>query len=252
MNTRPPEDPANSRPDLTTKSRPMRRRGKETFEMILAATGELLAEVGFEKLNTNLVCERAGMTPPALYRYFPNKYALLSELARRLMAAQDAVVARYLETELECNATLGQAFDWHVRLCKELIAVTRAQPGGMWILRAIRAVPVLLAVRNESRDLVIDMQFANKARLHPDVPVQRLRAALMLAEQNAYAAIEMLIEDPQIDEDRIVAEIAWMNTLYFRFLSDETRGRALQDGSIDLLAPPQGTAHQAMQPGNQA
>ena len=30
-------------------------------------------EVGIERLSTNLVCERAGLTPPALYRYYPNK-----------------------------------------------------------------------------------------------------------------------------------------------------------------------------------
>ena len=61
-----------ARPDLDTKT-PQRQRGKDTFEMILATAGELLSEVGFEKLTTNLVCERAGMTPPALYRYFGDK-----------------------------------------------------------------------------------------------------------------------------------------------------------------------------------
>ena len=52
-------------PSLDTKSRPSRRRGKDTFEVILTTAGELLAEVGFERLTTNLVCERAGLTPPA-------------------------------------------------------------------------------------------------------------------------------------------------------------------------------------------
>ncbi|MBV8684596.1 MAG: TetR family transcriptional regulator, partial [Caulobacteraceae bacterium] len=54
-----------SAPSLDAKSLPSRRRGKDTFESILATAGVLLAEVGFERLTTNLVCERAGLTPPA-------------------------------------------------------------------------------------------------------------------------------------------------------------------------------------------
>ncbi|WP_445380862.1 TetR/AcrR family transcriptional regulator, partial [Pseudomonas syringae] len=46
-------------------------------------------EVGIERLSTNLVCERAGLTPPALYRYFPNKYALLTVLGERLLEKQN-------------------------------------------------------------------------------------------------------------------------------------------------------------------
>jgi AcrR family transcriptional regulator len=58
---------------LTTKLQPSRATGRSTFEDLLSTAGELLSEVGFEGLSTNLICKRAGMTPPALYRYFPNK-----------------------------------------------------------------------------------------------------------------------------------------------------------------------------------
>jgi AcrR family transcriptional regulator len=59
-------DPA---PDLGPKAVPRQGRALETYERILAATTELLGEVGIERLSTNLVCERAGLTPPVLYRY---------------------------------------------------------------------------------------------------------------------------------------------------------------------------------------
>ena len=69
-----------SAPDLDTKTLPRQGRAQETFERILAITADLLSEVGIERLSTNLICERAGLTPPALYRYFPNKYAVLHAL----------------------------------------------------------------------------------------------------------------------------------------------------------------------------
>lgn len=80
-------------PDLDTKTLPRQGRAQETFERILSITAELLAEVGIERLSTNLICERAGLTPPALYRYFPNKYAVLHALGERLMGAQNALLA---------------------------------------------------------------------------------------------------------------------------------------------------------------
>lgn len=198
-----------------TKPLPLRQRGKDTYEMILATAGALLGEVGFERLSTNLVCERAGMTPPALYRYFPNKYALLAELARRLMDAQDQVLFNWLEAGGNNYGTISESVAKNKLLRKELIRVTREQPGGMWILRAIRAVPVLQAVRVESRNKVLSRQFEILRERHPGLPENRLRTAVRLSEQMAYAAIEMIIEDPDLDEDLIVEEISWMTCLYY-------------------------------------
>ena len=130
-------------PSLDTKSRPSRQRGIDTFEVILTTAGELLAEVGFERLTTNLVCQRAGLTPPALYRYFPNKYALLKELAHRLMDAQDQVVLAWLENGGTRFTSLEDSVAKNRDLQKQVNAVTRAFPGGDWILRALRALPVL-------------------------------------------------------------------------------------------------------------
>lgn len=183
--------------------------------MILATAGDLLGEIGFERLSTNLVCERAGMTPPALYRYFPNKYALLAELARRLMDAQDQVLFRWLEAGGNNYGSIGEAVEKGKALRKELIRVTREQPGGMWILRAIRAVPVLQEVRVESRNKVLARQFEILRKRYPSLPEDRLRTAIRLSEQMAYAAIEMIIEDPDLDEDQLVEEISWMTSLYY-------------------------------------
>ncbi len=217
-----------------TNSLPSRSRGKNTYEIILAATGELLAEIGFERLTTNLVCERAGLTPPALYRYFPNKYALLAELARRLMNAQDEVLFAWLKKGGHKVKTLEDAVQKSIRLRKQLMTVTRSQPGGMWILRAIRAVPVLQDVRRESRDKVLQHQFEVLHDIYPEVPEDRLRTALRLSEQTAYAAIEMLVEDPDLDEDRIIEETSWMTSIYFWRLSSRA---ALNDGKQTAHAP---------------
>src|SRR3984893_2406107 len=139
---------------LGTKLTPSRPTGVSTFEYLLTTTEKLLGEVGFEGLSTNLICKRAGMTPPALYRYFPNKYAVLQELGRRLMRTQDYAVFAWMAEGGLNSSSVAAAVESNRRLQTEVNTITRRQPGGMWIMRAMRAVPLLHAVRMESRDLV--------------------------------------------------------------------------------------------------
>jgi AcrR family transcriptional regulator len=209
---------ASSKAHSLDTSQPLRPRGRNTFDIILATAGNLLSEIGFERLTTNLVCERAGLTPPALYRYFPNKYALLAELARRLMEAQDEVLFRWQATGGLASQSLSEAVEQSIALRTELVSVTRAFPGGLWILRAIRALPQLQEVRVASRTKVLEQQFEFLKASYPTVSDERLRMAARLSEQAAYAMIEMLIEDPGLDERRIIEESAWMTALYFQHL----------------------------------
>jgi AcrR family transcriptional regulator len=205
------------RPPLET-SMPSRQRGKDTFDIILATAGALLNEIGFERLTTNLVCERAGLTPPALYRYFPNKYALLGELARRLMDAQDQILFRWQAAGGLASDSLEKTVEKSIALRKELVAATREFPGGLWVLRAMRALPPLQDVRVESRNKVLEQQFDLLKISYPTVSDERLQLAARLAEQSAFAMIEMLIEDPELDENVIIEESAWMTALYFQNL----------------------------------
>lgn len=235
--TRASRAPAFETLSVAAKPAPSQQRGKETYEMILATAGQLIGEIGFEKLSTNLVCQRAGMTPPALYRYFPNKYALLVELARRLMDAQDNVLFSWLESGGNRYDSVEEAVEKSCRLRKELIRVTRAQPGGMWILRAIRAVPALQEVRVVSRNKVLERQFEMLRARYPDIAVDQLHTAIRLSEQMAYATIEMIVEDPDLDEDNIIREISWMTSLYYQQLASRAKKVSSTSGK-ELPAQP--------------
>jgi len=73
-----PRQPAAASPTL--RAQPQQLRAQATVEHLLAISAELLEEVGIEKFNTNLLAERAGVGIRAIYRYFPNKHAVLSML----------------------------------------------------------------------------------------------------------------------------------------------------------------------------
>jgi len=48
--------------ELLEKNRPKQERAKRTYETILQATAQLLIEVGVERISTNLIAEKAGVT----------------------------------------------------------------------------------------------------------------------------------------------------------------------------------------------
>ena len=199
---------------LDTKLVPSRAGGVSTFEALLATAGDLLGEVGFESLSTNLICSRAGMTPPALYRYFPNKYAVLKELGRRLMKAQDDAVFAWIDAGGLNTATQEAAVDSYKGIQTEVIAITRAHPGGIWIMRALRAAPILHAVQTESRDDVAQ-RLADAVRdQYPSLTDAQLLAATRVSTQMMYGAIEMALESPELEE-QITHEACWMVSAYY-------------------------------------
>ncbi|MDP1616663.1 TetR/AcrR family transcriptional regulator [Phenylobacterium sp.] len=205
---------------LDARATPSQSRARNTFEAVLSTAGELLGEVGFERLSTNLVCERAGITPPALYRYFPNKYAILGELARRLMEAQDEAVFAWVQSGGLQAASLDEAVAKNREMQRQVNEITRNSPGGIWIMRALRAVPLLRDIRIASRDQVAAQISARLTSSYPDVPEVELFRSARLTTEMMYAATEMVLEEPTEDEDRINEDVCWMVAMHYRRLAE--------------------------------
>jgi AcrR family transcriptional regulator len=194
---------------LEPKKSPAQRRSTETYELILHVTAELLAEVGIGRLSTNLVCQRAGLSPPALYRYFPNKYALLHELGIRLMTAQNVLIEECLTPEVLINPkdTLQPAL---VKLFLETHRVTKESTAGPWVTRAMRAVPALSDARIQSHREVTAAMHQGLQILYPSAPVDPLEIAVRLSVELMYAAIETLFDDPELEPMRVAQATAWL------------------------------------------
>lgn len=208
-------------PALATKVQPAQQRAADTFERILEAAAQTLDEVGIERLSTNLVCERAGLTPPALYRYFPNKYALLSELGQRLMQRQNECVERWMSAEVYAQGTpaLTRALEG---LLLETYDVTRRTEAGVWIMRALRAVPALQQVRLASHAEVTEAQARLLAGVLPGAKRAELRLASRIVVEMIYAAVEMLFDEP-LDPKAVAGMVARMMTSEFDRLSSASR-----------------------------
>lgn len=204
------------------KLRPSQARSQETIEQIVRVTGLLLEEMGFEQLSTNLVCRRANLTPPALYRYFPNKYALLRELGERLMRAQDDALLAWIDRGGLDTSSTQEAVAQNVLLMNEIIEITRAFPGQIAILRALRAVPGLREVRLASRDMVAARLAEAIAPSLPNVPFETLCIATRMTTEMGTTAAEMVLEEPQLDREIIVQQVTRATVAYYDALRATT------------------------------
>jgi len=185
---------------------PRQERAVQTYERLLDVAGELLGDVGVERISTNLISARAGMTPPALYRYFKDKYAVLEALGERLMARQNAVLFAWLDT----YAPQGLQALWNAteELMQATALVTEAEPGAVWILRALRAVPQLAHVRVNSHRLVTDRMCEVYAPLLPDMPRDLLWRRIRLSIEFGFAVDEMAHEESLIPREDLLRDAA--------------------------------------------
>ncbi|WP_280153443.1 TetR/AcrR family transcriptional regulator [Piscinibacter sp. XHJ-5] len=209
-------------PSLATKKQPAQQRATETFERILEVTAQTLADVGIERLSTNLVCERAGLTPPALYRYFPNKYALLSELGQRLMERQNERVGHWITLEV-----LDGGLDGLERALEGLILdtykVTLQTVGGVWIMRALRAVPALQQVRLASHAAVTREQAELLAMALPQANKAELGLVSRVVVELIYATVEMIFDEP-LDVKAVARTVAGMVASHMARIDPERDG----------------------------
>ena len=166
----------------------------------------MLGEVGIERISTNMICARAGVTPPALYRYFKDKYAVLEALGRRLMDRQNAALFAWLEEHVPNG--LEALGDHTEDLLRTTAQITASEPGAIWTLRALRAVPQLAHVRIESHRLVTDRMVKLYAPLLPDMPKKVLWRRVRLSVEFGFAADEMINEETLLKPADILRETA--------------------------------------------
>lgn len=191
-----------------TKRPPQQDRARQTRSRLLDVAGELLAEVGIERISTNMIAARAGVTPPALYRYFGDKYAVLEALGRRLMERQNAVLEAWL---VRYGPGGIAAMADHVGdLLTQNAAVTRAEPGAVWILRALHASPQLVHIRLESHRHVTDRLTDACAPHLAGIDRSALWSRLRLAVEIGFATDEMLYEEDRLSADAALADVAAM------------------------------------------
>ncbi|MFJ8751243.1 TetR/AcrR family transcriptional regulator [Streptomyces sp. NPDC102441] len=97
---------------------PVQQRSADRLARILDAGAALLDETGYEQLSTRAVADRAGVPIGSVYRFFPNKRALVDALAERNLEVYARRVVARLETipEREWRAAIDAVLDEYLAM----------------------------------------------------------------------------------------------------------------------------------------
>lgn len=128
---------------LERRKLPTQKRARASVDRILDATAALLDDVGFDDLSTNAIAERADVNVASVYKYFPNKYAVVAALGERFRDQQVDML----------RTTLAPREDWRAALAEVLEAMTAMfleTPGFAALSATLAASPVLRPIDEQS------------------------------------------------------------------------------------------------------
>src|SRR4029077_271205 len=97
--------PVRSRYSLKPRKRPVQARSETTVAVLFEASIQVLLAVGYRKLTTTRVAERAGVSVGTLYQYFPNRQALIRAVLERYLTEMSASI------QADCQPLVGRSLD---------------------------------------------------------------------------------------------------------------------------------------------
>ena len=203
---------------LTPRRRPSQERSRDRVERILDATAALLGDTPVDRLTTAAIAEQAGVPIGSVYQYFPNKLAVLAELARRVMEQVDEKTASLIAEDfgvLPWDQAIDRAIDATMQGYAE-------QPGYLQLLLSIRPTPEFRAITDESNERVAAMLALHPA-LQAVIPPGQIELITRAAIQAANSLQDWaLSEDDPALASRIIGEMKTLLKGYLAVYMDES------------------------------
>jgi AcrR family transcriptional regulator len=192
------------------------------MQRILKVSAELLEEVGIDGFNTNLLAERAGLGTRAIYRYFPNKFAILVAMAEDLRASERAWIGNLRDpaSDGDWREAVAKAIDGHFE------AASR-QPGYAALRAAAFAIHELRELDSlENRELGQDLA-AGLTTLGVILDPARMRALCRTIMESSNRMLDIALQSPRDEAALLVRELKLMITsLLENYIPDPKPRRA--------------------------
>ncbi|MCF8069130.1 MAG: TetR/AcrR family transcriptional regulator [Desulfobacterales bacterium] len=150
--------------ELERRVKPKQARAIKTYELILNTAADLLEKVGSDHFTTKLLAEKAGLRIRSIYRYFPNKLAIIKALAERHAKADIRLLeGRYdhmKNPDVNFQDALGKLIDTYYEMQIN-------EPGYIAVRSALNGSPELMEYDEASNyQYSIELAKALKTRMH--------------------------------------------------------------------------------------
>ncbi|MBN9237120.1 TetR family transcriptional regulator [Mesorhizobium hungaricum] len=150
---------------LEPRKQPRQERSSKVVDRILDAALILTREQGTKTPTTLAIAQRAGLSVGSVYQYYPNKEAILLDLARRWLGAFPEVIAKRIEAP---RPTDRDAFRREVReLFIDTSRLYLDNASLMPVIEAITGNAELRPIQNEYDERIIALYAAWLQHVNP-------------------------------------------------------------------------------------
>lgn len=155
-----PDTQLSSRTDAIAliRNEPVQARSTARLAALLDAAAEVIHEIGYERLTTAMVAERAGASIGTVYRYFPDRIAVLQSLAARNAERMTHRVLAELRSEQhgDWDSALSAAFGLFVVAFRDEPGFASLRYGDVLDLRPTTEVPAYSVLAGQMFDALVE------------------------------------------------------------------------------------------------
>lgn len=139
------------------RNEPVQARSTARLAALLDAAAEVIDEIGYERLTTAMVADRAGASIGTVYRYFPDRIAVLQNLAaRNAERITDRVLdAIRSEQHADWTVALRAAFDVYVDAFRSEPGFSSLRLGDVLDLRPASGTPANTVLADRMYDALV-------------------------------------------------------------------------------------------------
>lgn len=197
--------------DIELRRRPTQERSAATFDHILATATLVLEDVGWEGFTTNLLAKRAGVGLQALYRYFPNKLAVIATLTKAMIEDWGTWF-----DAIEAQAETGDVAQlWHDAF-DVFVDGVRNTPGCVAIRRAMSASPQLKVLDQEDNALLSKRLTHLLLTRYPNLDEAETLALCRVLIESLLAIVDLTFDMPEQQAEPLLRQCKVMQSGYLR------------------------------------
>jgi len=200
-------------PATLIRNEPMQARSTARLAALLDAAAAVVDEIGYERLTTAMVADGAGASIGTVYRYFPDRIAVLQSLAARNEERATALVLEQVADEAHGDwlAALSSSFDAFVTLFRTEPGFASLRLGDVLDLRPAEGSPRNTVMANTIFDALV-------ARFGLDDDAE-LRSGFEVAIETTDALVaRAFARDANGDADRLEAARRAVGTVIGAYL----------------------------------
>ena len=188
-------------PQITPlRRRPVQQRSTVRVQRMLEACAELIDEVGYERVTTTLIAERAGVAVGSLYQFFPDKRAVVQALALRNLDLFLASVTERFEREVFEHwwDAVDLTFDTYVEMHRTVPAFRHLHFGDV--------IDPQLLDGNQSNNAVLSTKLTTLIAERFEWPTSELIMPITMAIEAADALLRYAFREDCNGDPRILGE----------------------------------------------